>query len=370
MIPACTGLPPGEFTRRITPCVFLSLKALCSALVTLSALAPPFASITPFTSTSEECLVPPSASARCQSNSTASRNVRYANPSSLKKMPQRRARRCSLMPSSASFSRTLRSQFSPISAIARSYFSEDHLAADLCDWDRDQSPAAARSAKAAPRSWVVQRTVSRAYQNQPLTIEEPAGLPVELDPHVRAPVDVRVNAALVPDRERLLEDPRPAQFEAHPIAAVDERRARAHHYAFAASHRASSSVEPTSASGASAASRDGSWAPYPTATAATPALVAISRSCEVSPIITVRSGAAATSSSNSRSMSGAGFGAHWSAQRVASNRSFTPVLARARARPARLLPVAIASACPFPRSPASISRVPGKRDRFASTAVK
>src|SRR5262245_38619251 len=232
MIPACTGLPPGEFTRRITPCVFLSLKALCSALVTLSALAPPFASITPFTSTSEECLVPPSASARCQSNSTASRNVRYANPSSLKKIPQRRARRCSLMPSSASFSRTPRSQFSPVSAIARSYFSEYHLAADLRDWDRDQPPAAAWSAKAATRSWVVQRTVRRAYQNQPVGIEEPAGLPVELDPEVCAPVGIRVNAALVPDRERLLDDAPPAQLEAHTIAAVDERRARAHHYAF------------------------------------------------------------------------------------------------------------------------------------------
>src|SRR5215470_1342917 len=370
MIPACTGLPPGEFTRRITPCVFLSLKALWSALVTLSALAPPFASITPLTSTSEECLVPPSPSARCQSNSTASRNVRYANPSSLKKIPQRRARRCSLIPSSASFSRTLRSQFSPVSAIVRSYFSEYHLAADLRDRDRDQSPAAARSAKATPRSRVVQRTVRRAYQNQPVGIEEPAGLPVELDPDVRAPVDVRVNPAFVPDRERRLGSIRPGQLEPHAVATVDERGARAHHYAFAASHRASSPVEPTSASGASAASRDGSWAPYPTATAATPAFIAISRSCEVSPIITARPGAASTSSSSSRSMSGAGFGAHWSAQRVASNRSFRPVLASARARPARLLPVAIASVCPFPRNPASISRVPGKSGRLASTARK
>src|SRR5258706_612134 len=41
MVCDCTGLPPGELMRRITPCVFLSLNAACSEAHTFSAVASP-----------------------------------------------------------------------------------------------------------------------------------------------------------------------------------------------------------------------------------------------------------------------------------------------------------------------------------------
>jgi hypothetical protein len=64
----------------------------------------------------------------------------------------------------------------------------------------------------------------------------------------------------------------------------------------------------------------------------------------VSPIIRVSAGSVSSSAISSSSISGAGLDAHWSAQRVASKSDSSPVCASARARPALLLPVAIASA--------------------------
>ena len=59
MVCACTGLPPGELMRTTTPCVFLSLNAACSALLTRSALASLPGAIRPFTSTIAVCFLPP-----------------------------------------------------------------------------------------------------------------------------------------------------------------------------------------------------------------------------------------------------------------------------------------------------------------------
>ena len=58
MLCDCTGLPPGELIRSTTPCVFLSLNAACSAVVTFSALASVPGAMTPLISTSAVCLPP------------------------------------------------------------------------------------------------------------------------------------------------------------------------------------------------------------------------------------------------------------------------------------------------------------------------
>ena len=64
MVCACTGLPPGELMRTTTPCVFLSLNAACSAVVTFSALASLPGAMMPFTSTIAVCFLPPAHVAR------------------------------------------------------------------------------------------------------------------------------------------------------------------------------------------------------------------------------------------------------------------------------------------------------------------
>ena len=62
--------------RTITPCVFLSLNAACSAVLILSALASVPGAISPFSSTIAVCFLPPVRSARLlQSTITTSRNV-------------------------------------------------------------------------------------------------------------------------------------------------------------------------------------------------------------------------------------------------------------------------------------------------------
>src|SRR5581483_681629 len=299
MMPACTGLPPGELIRRITPCVFLSLNALCSAPVTRSALASPLESITPTTSTSAVCL--PELTSSSRGLMISSRNiVRYPNPRSLKKIPQRRARRCSRSDDAASFSRTSRSQLG--SAIA--VFLHKNLAVSLIDRDPDQPPLAG-AAEAGARLGRVGRAVRRAYQNQPAGIEELPGLPVELHGQVRTSVQVGVHRAVVSDRERGLEASVDSDFEAHAVAGVDEIGARANH-PFAFSHARSSFVSATQLSGRCSTSRSRGCAPWHTATAATPAFAAIWRSWMVSPIMSVRSAGTSSSSISSRSMSGAG----------------------------------------------------------------
>jgi hypothetical protein len=73
--PAWTGLPPGEFIRSTTPCVFFSLNAPCSAAFTLSALALPLASMTPATSTNAVCRSLADLSRQPRSRSATARKV-------------------------------------------------------------------------------------------------------------------------------------------------------------------------------------------------------------------------------------------------------------------------------------------------------
>jgi hypothetical protein len=87
--------------------------------------------------------------------------------------------------------------------------------------------------------------------------------------------------------------------------------------------------------------------------------LAICRSCEVSPIISERSGAVASACISSRSIAGCGFGVDSSAQRDAAKYARSPVASSARSRPLRLLPVATASRWPRARSASSSSPRPG-----------
>src|SRR5512139_42764 len=103
----------------------------------------------------------------------------------------------------------------------------------------------------------------------PIGIEELSRLPIELDRDVGATVHISTHLALVPDSERGHRLRASAHLEAQPLPALAKRFGRADH-AFARSHRVSSSIDSTSASGARACSASRGCAPYATATAGTP----------------------------------------------------------------------------------------------------
>src|SRR6266568_1222256 len=218
MIPACTGLPPGELMRRITPWVFLFLNAFWRDSVMRSALASPFGSITPTTSTSAVCLPEVKPSSPRQSSAINRKRVRYAKPSSLKNTPQRRERRCSLSVANASFSITSRSQLP--SAIRMVL--QENPAVPLLDGDRNQAALEARPAQTSSGVRLIGRSVRRAYQNQAEDIKKLARLPVPLHRHVGAAVEVGVHAPLAADRERRLAFALHFHLEAHPVARVDQ----------------------------------------------------------------------------------------------------------------------------------------------------
>ena len=110
MMPACTGLPPGELISSTTALEPSSSKALRMAATTNSALASAPEAISPLMSTTAvwgalllalgaACIIAPPKMASTRSNQAKR-----------KKIFQRRAARCSVSAANASFSSTARSQ--------------------------------------------------------------------------------------------------------------------------------------------------------------------------------------------------------------------------------------------------------------------
>src|SRR6185295_17269639 len=114
------------------------------------------------------------------------------NVSSFQKMPQRRARRCSLSASVASFSIRPRSHCPSLSAIVDSL--EVDLAVPLGHLQGHERRAAAGPAEALSAVGGICRAVRRAYQIAPAQIEDFALAPVQFHRHVTAAVEVAVDA--------------------------------------------------------------------------------------------------------------------------------------------------------------------------------
>src|SRR3990172_4108570 len=222
MVWACTGLPPGELTRSTTTCVFLSLNAACSAAVTFSALASVPGAISPLTSTIAVCFLPTASARPFQSTAMTRKIEMYAKVSSLKKMPHRRARRCSLSAAVASFVTSSRSHGVLVSSFIGEPREIDHAVAFL-DPELHQRDAVARPAKALPARRIVDGAVRRAYQIASFGSKEFAIAPVELQCHVRAAVEIAVRAAAVPHHERGRRLAEILDLEAHAAPGVDER---------------------------------------------------------------------------------------------------------------------------------------------------
>src|SRR5438270_12071055 len=259
MVCACTGLPPGELMRTTTPCVFLSLNAACSARVTRSALASAPGAMMPFSSTIAGCVLPAAKSARLdQSTITTSRNVTYANVSSLKKMPQRRRRRCSISASFASLAMSSRSQFGLVLSVIFESREVNHPIAFF--HIEFYQPSAARSADAAAARRVIGRAMRRAKEVASVGIEKYSFLPVEFHRDVRAAVEVGTHGALVADGERRRRLAEVFHLEAHAAARVGER-ARSADQPLAASHWPSSATLATQPRGAQPRSPAAACAP-------------------------------------------------------------------------------------------------------------
>jgi len=110
MMPACTGLPPGELISSTTACEPSSSKALRMAATTNSALASAPEAISPLMSTTAVCgvlLLAPVEAWRMAPKTSAATSSSQAKR---KKIFQRRAERCSLKAAKASFSSVARSQ--------------------------------------------------------------------------------------------------------------------------------------------------------------------------------------------------------------------------------------------------------------------
>src|SRR5438132_7345859 len=247
MVCACTGLPPGELMRTMTPCVFLSLNAACSDAVIFSALASVPGAISPESSTIAVCFLPPVRSPRLlQSTSTISRNVTYAKVSSLKKIPQRRRRRCSTSASAASFVISSRSQGALLSVIFDPR--EINHAIVFLHQELHQRRAVARPADAASARRVVGGAVGRAKEIASVRIEKYSFLPIEFHRDVRAAVEIRLHPAPVPDgegRRRLAEV---LDLEAHAASRIGQRPRWADQPC-CISHRSSSGTLATQARG-------------------------------------------------------------------------------------------------------------------------
>src|SRR2546427_504920 len=117
MMPACTGLPPGELISSTTAREPESSKALRMAATTNSALASAPAAISPLTSTTAVCGEELVVVAVSLANSTHSTTRMSAVHSRRPNRRQRREARCSLMVAKTSFSSTSRSQ--PLDAAVR-----------------------------------------------------------------------------------------------------------------------------------------------------------------------------------------------------------------------------------------------------------
>src|SRR3954462_9881087 len=219
-------------------------------------------------------------------------------------MPQRRARRCSLSAAFASSVTSLRSHCS-LSAIFEPH--EVNAAAAFVDLQLDQRRAVARAAEALAARRMVRGAVRRAYQINSGDIEKYAFLPVELHRDMRATVEIRVRLAVVAHGERGGGLAEVLDLEANAAAGVDEIRGRADQ-PLVFSHAPSASTLAKQPSGEQARRPGSSCAPYVTANASTPAARAISRSCDVSPIIRVLARSTESSSISSSSIAGCGLG--------------------------------------------------------------
>src|ERR1700716_3470986 len=163
--PACTGLPPGLLILSTTPCVPLFLNAACNPEITLSALARPLASISPWISTIAVHLSRQSRSPPVHTPSPARRTKRkIPSATSLKNIPQRRARRCSRKPSVASRSRTRRSPLSSIISPAPSLLETKNAAVTLADFYRRETCTETRAGDAQSVVGLVQRAMGSAHQ--------------------------------------------------------------------------------------------------------------------------------------------------------------------------------------------------------------
>src|SRR6185503_15676415 len=120
--------------------------------------------------------------------------------SSFQKMPQRRARRCSLSASVASFSIRPRSHCPSLSAIVDSL--EVDLAVALFHLHRHERRAAAGPADALSAFGRIRRAVRRAYQIAPAQIEDFALAPVEFHRQMAASVEITVDAPVEAHHER------------------------------------------------------------------------------------------------------------------------------------------------------------------------
>ena len=160
MWPACTGLPPGLLMRRMTPCVLAVLERRLQPPLMRSALASASGAITPSSSTSAVCLPVGGQASPCRGRSSPATRAARAKQiertsSSLKRMPQWRARRCSSSASSATVSRTARSQLagagrSSVMMLVASTDIPGHRA--LAPASGSSEASAARSADATPVS--------------------------------------------------------------------------------------------------------------------------------------------------------------------------------------------------------------------------
>src|SRR5438874_5702752 len=247
MVCACTGLPPGELMRTITPCVFLSLNAACSAVLIFSALPSVPGAMSPFSSTTAVCFLPPVRSARLlQSIRVIRRKVTYAKVRNLKKIPQRRRRRCSTSASAASLVISSRSQGVLLSVILEPR--EINHAIAFLHQELHQRRAVARPADTAPARHIVGGAVGRAEKIASVRIEKYSFLPIELHRDIRAAVEIGIHPAPVADgegRRRLAEV---FDLEAHAAPRIGQRLRWADQPC-CVSHRSSSGTLATQARG-------------------------------------------------------------------------------------------------------------------------
>lgn len=110
MMPACTGLPPGELMSSTTACEPESSKALRMAATTNSALASAPAAISPLMSTTAVWGVDLLTVAASRCSTTQAMAMAKTSQARREKVRQRRAERCSDSVEKTSFSSTPRSQ--------------------------------------------------------------------------------------------------------------------------------------------------------------------------------------------------------------------------------------------------------------------
>src|SRR5215207_8479751 len=222
MMPACTGLPPGELIRSTTPLAPSSSKAVFMAATTNSALASAPLAISPLISTTAVCAVVLAVAGEPRETTSQTRKMKKASQLRRTKVFQRRAACCSRRLAKASFSSVVRSQpgccvgsFLEIlrDAAARSKGSKpsgsvrlgsvmsesqglevpgsmpvDHPV-PFTQHDLDQ-PAAAGTSGAFAGLRLVDRSVRRAQQPSAAVIEETVRLEIELHRNMAAAVQV------------------------------------------------------------------------------------------------------------------------------------------------------------------------------------